>query len=249
MIGKPFIVRTDHAALKWLKSFKQPEGQVARWLEELSVFDMEDIEHRPGRKHSNADGLSRGPCPQCKMDHYGENIRCGRSATAPVDHSNVVTRSQMKTNTKSVNEGMSSNWLASFNLNIDSFKHQQASDPILSEVASWVRNGARPEFNQISPSGSELKFYWSQFDSLGVMNELLVRRLEQQDDVKVQILVPPGLRNDVMTECHSVLTSGHLGRAKTTANVKRRFLWPGMRKDIQLFVQSCDSCAKFKADG
>ncbi len=253
LIGKPFLVRTDHAALKWLKSFKQPEGQVARWLEELSEFDMDDIEHRPGRKHLNADGLSRGPCPQCKMDHFGEKIRRGRSAAPPTDQVNVVTRGQTKTNvntkTNGTSQDLSSNWLASFNLNTESFKQEQSSDPILSEVTKWMKDGARPKFSLVSPYGSELKFYWSQFDSLGILNGLLVRRLEQNDNVKVQILVPPSLRNDVMTECHSVLTSGHLGRAKTTSNVKRRFLWPGMRKDIQIFVQSCDSCAKFKVNG
>ena len=248
LIGKPFLVRTDHAALKWLKSFKQPEGQVARWLEELSVFDMDDIEHRPGRKHSNADGLSRGPCPQCKMDHYGEKIRRGKASTTPIDHSNVITRSQAKTETKTTSEDLSSNWLASFNLNTESFKLQQASDPVLSEVASWVRDGVRPKFSQISPSGSDVKFYWSQFESLCVMNDLLVRKLDQNDNIKLQILVPPSLRNDVMTECHSVLTAGHLGIAKTIGNVKKRFLWPGMRKDVQFYVQSCDPCAKFKAD-
>ena len=36
------------------------EGQLARWLEELSQFDM-TIQHRAGCKHSNADGLSRIP--------------------------------------------------------------------------------------------------------------------------------------------------------------------------------------------
>ena len=28
-LGKPFTVRTDHAALKWIQSFKEPEGQIA----------------------------------------------------------------------------------------------------------------------------------------------------------------------------------------------------------------------------
>ena len=249
LIGKPFTVRTDHKALKWLKNFKQPEGQLYRWLEELEEYNMETIVHRPGKKHCNADGLSRGPCPQCQMDHYGEKIYRGRQAAKQSEYSNVVTRNQTKTNTKLTDHDVSSNWLASFNLNTESFKLQQASDPVLSEVLSWVNDGARPSFSQVSPYGSELKFYWSQFDSLTVTNDLLVRRLEQENENKVQILVPPGLRNDVMIECHSVLTAGHLGRAKTVANVKRRFLWPGMRKDIQIFVQSCDSCAKFKADG
>jgi len=55
-------MRTDHHSLKWLKTFKQPEGILARWIETLSEYDYE-IEHRPGRLHSNADALST--CKQC----------------------------------------------------------------------------------------------------------------------------------------------------------------------------------------
>ena len=42
-------------------NFKQPEAQVARWIEYLSEYRFE-IEQRPGRYHGNADGLSRRPC-------------------------------------------------------------------------------------------------------------------------------------------------------------------------------------------
>jgi hypothetical protein len=66
LLGRKFLVRTDHGSLVWLTRFKNPEGQLARWLEELQQYDME-ILHREGRKHRNADGLSRipdllGPC-------------------------------------------------------------------------------------------------------------------------------------------------------------------------------------------
>ena len=46
LYGRPFTVRTDHNALRWLQSFKEPEGQVARWLETLAQYDYK-IEHRP----------------------------------------------------------------------------------------------------------------------------------------------------------------------------------------------------------
>ena len=39
-------------------NFKEHGGQVARWLESLAEYDFE-IEHRSGKKHQNADALSR----------------------------------------------------------------------------------------------------------------------------------------------------------------------------------------------
>ena len=39
---------------------KDPEGQTARWLETLASFNFE-IQHRPGKRHTNADALSRIP--------------------------------------------------------------------------------------------------------------------------------------------------------------------------------------------
>jgi hypothetical protein len=58
LLGRHFTVRTDHNSLTWLMNFKEPQRQLARWLEELSQFDMK-IQHRPGKKHTNADALSR----------------------------------------------------------------------------------------------------------------------------------------------------------------------------------------------
>lgn len=66
LYGRRFTLRTDHNSLRWLHNFKEPEGQVARWLELLSEFDYRVI-HRPGAQHLNADSLSRKPCSQCGM--------------------------------------------------------------------------------------------------------------------------------------------------------------------------------------
>ena len=64
LYGQEVIVRTDHAALKWLLNFKNPEGQLARWIEVLSGYSL-TIQHRASRHHGNADGLSRKHCSQC----------------------------------------------------------------------------------------------------------------------------------------------------------------------------------------
>ena len=64
LICQKFTLRTDHGSLIWLKNFKEPEGQLARWLERLQELDCE-IVHRRGTSHRNADSLSRLPCQQC----------------------------------------------------------------------------------------------------------------------------------------------------------------------------------------
>ncbi|CAC5416352.1 Transposon Ty3-G Gag-Pol polyprotein,Transposon Ty3-I Gag-Pol polyprotein,Retrovirus-related Pol polyprotein from transposon 297,Retrovirus-related Pol polyprotein from transposon 17.6 [Mytilus coruscus] len=58
LLGRKFCVRTDHQALIWLFSMKEPKGRIARWLEILSSFDFY-IEYRPGSKHGNPDALSK----------------------------------------------------------------------------------------------------------------------------------------------------------------------------------------------
>ena len=52
-----------HHSLKWLHTFKCPEGILARSVETLAEFNFEN-EHRPGRLHSNVDGVSRSVCKQ-----------------------------------------------------------------------------------------------------------------------------------------------------------------------------------------
>src|SRR3989441_3429241 len=67
LLGRRFLVRTDHSALRWLRNLSEPIGQQARWLETLEEFEF-DIEHRPGKRHGNADALSRRPCRQCSNE-------------------------------------------------------------------------------------------------------------------------------------------------------------------------------------
>ena len=85
----PFTVRTDYGALTWLQSFKNPKDQLACWLEKLQEYQF-NIVHRPGKKHMNADALSRLPCQQCgRNSHTSDtqvamltsgNMSCGYTA-------------------------------------------------------------------------------------------------------------------------------------------------------------------------
>ena len=83
LLGQEFLLRTDHGSLRWLCNFKQPEGQIARWLEISSQYNFK-IVHRAGKRHQNADALSRidednEPCEmysaEVKLeDYYAEGV-------------------------------------------------------------------------------------------------------------------------------------------------------------------------------
>ena len=82
LLGQKFTVRTDHHALQWLTKFKEPKGQVARWLESLAEFEI----HRPGKAHVNADVLSRRPCNQCglvEQEHLVSTVSESTSSWIP----------------------------------------------------------------------------------------------------------------------------------------------------------------------
>ena len=73
LLGRRFTLRTDHSALKWLQTLREPEGQLARWLEQLQEYEFEII-HRAGKRHLNADAMSRRPpCSQCNRDDCVQN--------------------------------------------------------------------------------------------------------------------------------------------------------------------------------
>lgn len=63
LLGRHFTLCTDHSSLRWLTKMREPEGQLARWLERLGEYDFEII-HCPGWFYINADSLSRQACRQ-----------------------------------------------------------------------------------------------------------------------------------------------------------------------------------------
>ena len=91
LLGRRFVLRTDHSALQWLYSFKEPEGQTARWLEMLQEFDFEVI-HRRGRDHGNADALSRSNIQEAciastsVLDHSVQQLQQNDEAIGPLYH-------------------------------------------------------------------------------------------------------------------------------------------------------------------
>ncbi|KAL5007119.1 hypothetical protein ScPMuIL_015925, partial [Solemya velum] len=155
LYGREFVLRTDHASLRWLMGFKEPQGQIARWLEFLSSYQF-TIEHRVGSKHLNADALSRIPvCSTITFDQFG--------------------------------------WKLS-----DDVLYRKWFDPATNET----------------------------------------RKL---------LIVPPEMRNEILTLAHDSTTGGHFGIKKTRDKIRQIFYWLGMRTDVTDWIKTCTMCQTRKS--
>ena len=58
LLGRPFMIQTDHRALEWLDRLKENNSRLTRWSLALQPYDFR-VQHRAGGKNGNADALSR----------------------------------------------------------------------------------------------------------------------------------------------------------------------------------------------
>ena len=58
LMGREFVIKTDHNPLVHLRNTKDPRGKIARWINELEEFTYR-IEYRTGKSNVVVDALSR----------------------------------------------------------------------------------------------------------------------------------------------------------------------------------------------
>ncbi|CAB4003290.1 Transposon Ty3-G Gag-Pol poly, partial [Paramuricea clavata] len=72
LYGRHFVIRTDHSAMQWLVSFKDVQGQLTRWLQNLQQYDFTIVhraENHPEEESSRLATLT----PQFELSN-GDNI-------------------------------------------------------------------------------------------------------------------------------------------------------------------------------
>ena len=316
LYGVQFIVRTDHGALSWLMKFKNPSGQLARWLEVLSTYRF-TIEHRAGVKHGNCDSLSRvnRPCSACihcerreqeereAQSNDVDNCRCNQSKSEKREtgsNSVIFNGQREKTPTnltknesenilsfeaempicndsrtdncddkgwdsmakspnpygseKSENENGQVNHIqgqkcyninsSEVDVNMEKWKEAQILDSSISVLYKGKQQNMRPSWEDISHTNKETKTYWAQWSRLELHNGVLCRKYfdTKTDTTFLQIVLPKSLRDEILTELHDHVTSGHLGTMKTLEKVKRRFYWHDYKAFVESWCRKCLQC-------
>ena len=70
-LRRPFIVRTDHKSLTWLRNLRRPMGRLAEWAAVLLDFDF-SVQYTPGTAMGLADALSRMVAATTLQEHISE---------------------------------------------------------------------------------------------------------------------------------------------------------------------------------
>jgi hypothetical protein len=84
LIGRKFILRSDHKSLQYLRTFKNPTGILARWIIKIQDLDYK-FEYLKGKQNAACDFLSSFP----------EN---GPSETEKNEVNTIKTKSKCKKN-------------------------------------------------------------------------------------------------------------------------------------------------------
>ena len=57
LVGRTFVIQTDHRSLEWLDWMKGTNARLTRWSLVFQSYDL-GMEYHTGRRNGNADGLS-----------------------------------------------------------------------------------------------------------------------------------------------------------------------------------------------
>ena len=274
LLGRKFLLRTDHSSLVWLLRFRHIEGQLARWLEELSQYDVQ-IEHRSGKKHSNADGLSRiaienqcdcyqagkelsslpcGGCKYCTRIHsQWERFNEDVDDVIPLAVKSVsickkenIEKENDTSKVKIETEGSleEPGSWCSHYSNIK-LKELQMQDQDLKHLIKWLTE-KEPSQHELFLSSPALKSLWLCRSQLDIIDGVLYYIWASKPSDRKLLIVPSSMKSEVLEMCHDSKTAGHYAFDKTLQKLRQRFFWFNLTSDCKTYVSSCKVCSQNK---
>jgi transposase InsO family protein len=211
------VVKSDHQALQYLMDHAKVPGR-GRLIRWVLFLQEFDlrVEHVGGTQNAFADWLSR--C--CAFAEEGTEAT---EARVMVAHEGV--------------EGGHTMDLA----------QEQLSCPEVTAIRHWLKQGQLPRPWQGS-TGRRVALA----RALGKRVELF----EEKDSIlwiagrsendPRRLVVPVSARRRLLEIHHDLIGGGHLGADRVRERLRPRYWWPGMRGDIDRYVQSCHVCQRVK---
>ena len=189
---------------------------MARWLEILSPFSYQ-LEHRAGKLHDNADGLSRRtPCLDCTQCAAIEKRDGG------------LSRAEMEAELQQIREIQAKNPVA---------RDQATGEHPVAKIYRTLQTGEPLSAEKLQLGGTELKRLYAKKEALRIRTDdvLKIRRV-QNEKVHWCVVCPTFIRKTVIWETHGL---AHSGMNRTVARLQLAWYWPGMGEFESLNLNLC----------
>ena len=273
--GEKILLVTDHAALQWARTYENANRRFAAWGAVFSAYAPGlEIIHRPGRKHSNVDPLSRLPrivpsstsplkddsssiqidIPDGANNNIAPAQKMGLSIFTLADCLEEPARAFATACASGTDHPL--NVTPTDDEAIDNLQnsYQKASEPpgfIHTQMSEdvrkkWIESYLEdPVLRTVwEDKHSEVSAWEPGFRFFKDLDGLLYFR---DADYHPRLCVPKALRLEVLTEAHeSPFESAHMGPEKLWYRLSPKFYWKRMKADVVRFCETCDVCQKIK---
>ncbi len=240
LLGKPFVVYTDHNPLVYLLTTAKLDATGHRWLSDLSRYQFQ-IFYRPGRRNQAADALSRRPDPEAHQQECVSQI------------SQEVFQELCTMLTSEGFTGLAETFAAKPEVLVSAsavavgtidWKEEQQKDPVLRRVIQIVQKGRKPLPYTRRKELREVSRILQHWDSLMFHQGVLCKKAESEEGPIHRVIVPSQLQQHVLKLSHDDM--GHLGRDKTLSIAKDRYFWIGLADSIEQKIRHCPRCIRAK---
>ena len=216
-----------------------------------------NITYREGKKHGNADGLSRMAVETTDEDE--EDV-----LETPINRvlmEEVVRRINNIEERDEVNLSIDFEQINSISIKASGIEMEQQKDPNI----VWIYNLLRKEKyenetvqenealvkvkrrTETNFENNEQESYYRQRKRLTVVGTTLYREyVDDSGSVILQYVVPSHLREVLIKKAHDSVYGAHQGRDKVLARLRSRCYWPKMIDEIANHVKTCEECQLIK---
>ena len=115
---------------------------------------------------------------------------------------------------------------------LEAIRQATANDPVMIKLQETLKLGWPANRSQ---APNELKPYWTFREELSEPHGIILKG--------EKIVIPKALRKEMLAKIHT----SHLGMVKCKQRAKDILFWPGMARDIEKLVSTCDICSRYQS--
>ncbi len=224
LMGRHFVIRTDHHALAFLQQCRPPNARLIRFLMFLQQYNF-TIEYTKGRENFLADYLSRFP-----EDNENEKGIIQKTTS-------INAKTSRKKNSKSdvIELKEEEKTIATKSIGV-------AAISVIKDLSDQLKKIGKLQDQQMDLKvlKESLASSSGKLPNYTLHNEVLFKNV----DGRWLLVLPEIMIENVLKNYHDM--AGHFGIRRTTKFVEENFTFEKMREKIKQFVVRCEICQKTK---